>query len=594
MRVYKLFKHDKWVRPFLKKYRRSLILALFLGFMTYFCAAALMFNSGYLISRAAALPENILIIYVPIVLTRAFGIGRPVFRYAERLTSHNWVLRLTSQLRLKLYQTLEKEAVFFKNRHQTGDILGLLSNDIDHLENLYLRTVFPTVTAWLIYIFIIIGLGWFSWWFGLVMLLLFGIIIFVFPLWSLLANAAKQEQQKVLQNQLYTELTDNVLGVSDWIFSQRTADYLAAHQSNEQHLSNVRQQISKFDRRRDFLVQVVFGLLTVVLLVWASFRFPGSHGGAANWIAAFVLAIFPLVDAFAPLSQAAEETNIYQDSLQRLNQLPENETQLAANATTVKKLAKTALPPLAGPLTLKAQQLIYQYPGSSQPALSNLNLTIKPGERLAILGRSGSGKTTLAHLLRGDLRPTAGAVLLNNVPTWKLNQQISRYIGVLHQAPYLFHTSLANNLRLANEQATDQQLWDVLARVGLKDLVAKLPAGLATEVDEAGLRFSGGERHRLALARILLQDVPIVILDEPTVSLDPLTEQSLIETIDAQLAGKTLIWITHHLQGLSLMDQVIFIEDGKLQMSGTPRQLAAHDAHYQKLLAIDQGILTNN
>jgi ATP-binding cassette subfamily C protein CydC len=276
-----------------------------------------------------------------------------------------------------------------------------------------------------------------------------------------------------------------------------------------------------------------------------------------------------------------------------LNQLPENKPQPVANSKAPMTLSKVSLTSLARPLTLKVKQLVYQYPGAIQPALSGLNLTIKPGERLAILGRSGSGKTTLAHLLRGDLCPTSGAVLLNDVPTWKINQQISHYIGVLHQAPYLFHTSLGNNLRLANEQATDQQLWDVLARVGLKDLIAKLPAGLETEVDEAGLRFSGGERHRLALARILLQDVSIVILDEPTVSLDPLTEQSLIETIDAQLAGKTLIWITHHLQGLSLMDQVIFIEDGKLQMSGTPRQLATHDAHYQKLLAIDQGSLTN-
>lgn len=582
MQIFKLFKRDSWVRPFLKKYRRSLILALFLGFMTYFCAAALMFNSGYLISRAAALPENILIIYVPIVLTRAFGIGRPVFRYAERLTSHNWVLRLTSRLRLKLYQTLEQDAVFFKSHHQTGDVLGLLSNDIDHLENLYLRTVFPTITAWSLYVFIIIGLGWFSWWFGLAMLLLFAIIIFVFPLWSLLANAARQEQQKVLKNQLYTELTDNVLGVSDWIFSQRTKEYLTAHLANEQHLAYVRQTLQKFDHRRDFLVQVVFGLLTVVLLGWTSFRFPGSHGGAANWIAAFVLAIFPLVDAFAPLSQAAEETNIYQDSLQRLNQLTLTESGQPPMDQTI--------PALKGPLTLEVQQLDYQYPATAQKALAGLNLTIKPGERLAILGRSGSGKTTLAHLLRGDLKPTAGQVALNGVATWQLNPEISQYIGVLHQSPYLFHTTLSNNLRLANEQATDQQLWNALERVGLKQLVAKLPAGLATEVDEAGLRFSGGERHRLALARILLQNVPIVILDEPTVSLDPITEQELIETINQQLAGKTLIWITHHLQGLSLMDQVVFIEDGRLQMSGSPQELAVHNQHYQKLLAIDRGI----
>ncbi|MFT9213131.1 thiol reductant ABC exporter subunit CydC [Liquorilactobacillus ghanensis] len=580
MQLFKLFKQDSWVRPFLKKYRRSLILALILGFATFFCASALMFNSGYLISRSAALPENILLVYVPIVLTRAFGIGRPVFRYLERLTSHNWVLRLTSRLRLKLYQTLEQDAVFFKNQHQTGDVLGLLSDDIAHLQNLYLRTVFPTVIAWLIYVFIILALGWFSWWFGLVMLLFFGIIIFAFPLWSLLATAARQEQRKQLRTQLYTELTDNILGVSDWIFSQRTTDYLTTHQQHEQRLAEVKSQLQQFDRRRDFMVQVVFGIIAIMLLVWSSFRFPGSHGGAANWIAAFVLSLFPLVDAFAPLSQAAEETNIYQDSLKRLNQLP------AIAAATAGETSQV----LQGPYTLKIERLHFTYPQAATSALQQLDLTIKPGEKLAILGRSGSGKTTLAHLLRGDLKPTGGSVTLNGQPTWKLADQISRYIGVLHQAPYLFHTTLSNNLRLADENATDQQLWDVIERVGLKELVSSLPQQLETEVDEAGLRFSGGERHRLALARILLQQVPIVILDEPTVSLDPITEQALIETFNQQLHDKTLIWITHHLQGLSLMDQIIFIEDGQLQLSGSPEKLAANNQHYQQLLAVDRGI----
>lgn len=583
MQLFNLFKEDKWVRPFLRKYRRSLILALVLGFATFFCASALMFNSGYLISRSASLPENILLVYVPIVLTRAFGIGRPVFRYLERLTSHNWVLRLTSRLRLKLYQTLERDAVFFKSRHQTGDVLGLLSDDIAHLQNLYLRTVFPTVTAWMLYLFIILGLGWFSWWFGLVMLLFFGVIVFVFPLWSLLANAARQERRKQLRTQLYTDLTDNILGVSDWIFSQRADEYLNTHRQHEQQLAAVKAKLQQFDRRRDFMVQVVFGVIAIMLLVWSSFRFPGSHGGAANWIAAFVLSIFPLVDAFAPLSQAAEETNIYQDSLLRLNKLPENEKQMTA----------TTVEPLRGPYTLKIDQISYTYPRAIKPALKELSLTIKPGEKLAILGRSGSGKTTLAHLLRGDLKPSSGLVTLNGQSTWKMTQQISHFIGVLHQSPYLFHTTLSNNLRLADENATDQQLWAVLERVGLKELVKQLPQQLETEVDEAGLRFSGGERHRLALARILLQQVPIVILDEPTVSLDPITEQALIETFNQQLKDKTLIWITHHLQGLSLMDKIIFIEDGQLQMSGSPTELAANNRHYQRLLAVDRGIWKN-
>lgn len=582
MKIFKIFRNDSWVKPFLGKYRKSLCWALVLGFITFFCAGALMFNSGYLISRSASLPENILLVYVPIVLTRAFGIGRPVFKYLERLTSHNWVLKLTSELRLKLYQVLEKDAIFFKKDYQTGNILGLLSEDINHIQNLYLRTVFPTVIAWLLYIFIVICLGYFSLWFALVMLLLFAILVILLPIWSTIVNGARQEQQKQMRNQLYTELTDNVLGISDWIFSQRSLEYTEKHIRLEQKFQKITKAIRNFNHKRNFLAQLVFCIIAIVLLVWTSQYFPGNHGGSANWIAAFVLAVFPLIDAFAPLSDAAQETNIYQDSLIRLNRLQDEQTKRTLNLERIEKR-------IAAPYTVKIRGLKFKYPDSAKLLINNLDLKIIDGEKIAILGKSGSGKSTLANLIRGDLTPTEGKVVLNQEETYKFGDKISNYIGVIHQSPYLFNTSIRNNLSIGDEGASEQELWEVLERVGLKKLVLGLPDKLDTLVDEAGLRFSGGERHRLALARILLKDVPIIILDEPTVSLDPVTEQEVIETFIKELQGKTLIWITHHLQGLSLMDQVIFLEDGHLEMSGSPQKLARDNKHYRKLLAIDQG-----
>ncbi|MFT8425560.1 MAG: thiol reductant ABC exporter subunit CydC [Liquorilactobacillus sp.] len=580
MKIFELFKKDTWIRPFLSKYRKSLFFALVLGFMTFFCGGALMFNSGYLISKSAAHPENILLVYVPIVLTRAFGIGRPLFRYLERLTSHNWVLKLTSELRLKLYKVLEKDAVFFKNKYQTGDILGLLSEDIDHIQNLYLRTVFPTVIAWILYVFTIIALGFFSVWFALIMLLLLFVQVVLFPLMAILVNGARQEKQKMLKNELYTELTDNILGVSDWIFSQRGQEYLDFHKKIEDKLHQVTHKIKTSNHYRNMGVQLMFGVMAIALLLWAGIQFPGNHGGAANWIAAFVLVVFPLIDAFAPLGDAAQETNIYQDSLKRLNEL-------SADADVKKTNKKVGQ--LEAPFVITIDNLSFHYPADAKRVLNNLSLNINSGQKLAILGRSGSGKTTLAELLRGDLQPSAGSLKLNGIDVQELGESISDYVGVIHQAPYLFNTTISNNLRVGNEDATTASLWKVLERVGLKSLVTSLPEGLETVVDEAGLRFSGGERHRLALARILLKNTPIVILDEPTVSLDPLTEQDLIETFMQQLTGKTIIWITHHLQGLSLMDKVVFIEDGELKIEGSPDKLAASNEHYRRLLAIDHG-----
>lgn len=567
--------HDSWVKPFFKRYRWTLALAIFLGFCTFFCAGALMFNSGYLISKSASLPENILLVYVPIVLTRAFGIGRPVFRYVERLVSHNWVLRMTSHLRVKLYKAVEQDAIFFKRKYRIGDVMGLLSEDINHIQNLYLRSIFPTLIAWLLYVVIVIGLGCFSLGYALLVALYFLLILFAMPLWSIMVNGARQSKEKTLKNDLYTDLTDNVLGIADWIFSQRGQEYVALHEQSQDKLSRVQSSMRKFNHLRDLLFQYAFGLLALLTLVWCSTQFIGNHGGAANWIAAFVLSIFPLVDAFAGLSAASQETNTYADSIERLNELPEETEEQNWHETPSR------------PLQFDIQDLTFKY--ETKAVLNHLSVTIHAGEKVAILGRSGSGKSTLASLLRGDLIPSDGTILLGGVPVHHLQSTISQYIGVIQQEPYLFNTTILNNIRLGNEQASVEEVWDVLQRVGLKSMVEQLPDGLATIVDEAGLRFSGGERHRLALARILLQNTPIIILDEPTVGLDPITEQAVLHTFMHELHDKTLIWITHHLQGIEAVDRVLFIEDGQLEMQGSPEYLQATNPRYQRLKAIDDG-----
>lgn len=571
-------KADRWVRPFLRRYRKTLIFAISVGIVTFICGAGLMFSAGYLISKSATRPENILLVYVPIVLTRAFGIARPAFRYLERLVSHNWVLKMTSRLRQRLYDTLEHDAASFSSKYQLGDILGLLSDDIHHIQNLYLRTLFPMFVAWGLYALIVVAFGILSPLMGLWMLLLFGLMIFAIPLWSVLVNGARQEYEKQVKDQLYVNLTDNVLGIADWVLAGRSNAYLQLHDQNEQQYLATARAMHKFERLRDFLMQVLVLLLVLSLVIWGAARFGGQPGGPVNWIAAFVLAVFPLIDAIAPLPAAAQETNVYTNSLVRLNDLPA----LAERLSTA--------PAIKAPYELKVQDLHYTYPQTSKEVLRGINLTIKPGEKLAILGRSGAGKSTLAALLRGDRIPSAGKVTLNGVPTDQFGDQIADYISVINQQPYLFNTTIANNIRLGNEEASDDDIWAVLRRVGLAKMVAALPHGLDTKVDEAGLRFSGGERHRLALARILLKDTPIILLDEPTVGLDPITEQAVINTIFEQLAGKTLIWITHHLQGIDQVDQVIFIEDGQLAMHGTPAELWQSNQRYRELKKADQGL----
>lgn len=576
--ILKAFEKDTWVKPYLQRYKAPLMLAIFLGFCTFFSAGALMFNSGYLISKSASLPENILLVYVPIVLTRAFGVSRPVFRYIERLTSHNWVLKMTSKLRRKLYHTLEKDAMVFKQKYRMGDILGLLAEDIQYIQNLYLRTIFPLIIALILYAFIVIAVGVFSLFFALYLALLLFILVIVLPVWSVVVNGARQEREKTLKTELYTDLTDNVLGVADWIFSQRGSEYVDTHLQVEQELYQVQDQKRLFNRRVHVLFQLIYSFIVIGLIVWTSQRFVGNHGGAANWIAAFVLSAFPVVDAFVVLPEAMQESNVYKDSINRLNALDETPDEAPKNIEVTDT-------------RIQVEDLSFSY--DHHLVLDRLDLTIEPGEKIAILGKSGSGKSTLASLIRGDLKPQNGLLTLGGVPTYQFGDAMSHYISVIQQAPYLFHTTILNNVRMANTNKSEEEVWQVLERVGLKKLVEQLPEGLHTMVDEAGLRFSGGERHRMALARILLQDTPIVLLDEPTVGLDPLTEQALIDTFFSQLQDKTVIWITHHLQGIEIMDRVIFIEDGRLEMSGTPAALAQNNARFQQLKAIDEGKVVN-
>lgn len=285
------FKHDSWVMPYLRKYRFLLVLVLLLGFLTTFTGSALMFTSGYLISRAAQHPFNIMLIYATIVLVRAFGIARPSFKYAERLTSHNWVLRIVSDFRKKLYQSVERDAVAIRQRHQTGDILGLLAEDIAHIENLYLRTVFPLIVGWLLYLFVVIALGTFSWPFAALMALLLGVIVILMPLVSVALNGAREFHQKKTQQRLYTSMTDAVLGVSDWMISGREKDFMDHQTGPLTDMRDLQTADNKFQWWRDLVVQLMIGVIAVVMIYWAGSYFQTSHL-ALNWIAAFVLAIF--------------------------------------------------------------------------------------------------------------------------------------------------------------------------------------------------------------------------------------------------------------------------------------------------------------
>ena len=578
MNFFKTFKHDTWVKPYIKQYKGLLITALLLGLLTSFCAAALMFTSGYTIDKAATHPINILLIYIPILMTRAFGIGRPVFKYLERLKSHNWVLRVTSDLRTRLYKTLESDASFFSEHHKTGDIMGLLSEDISHLQNLYLRTIFPTVISYLLTIIASIALGIFNPAFGFFVFLLLFIEVFLVPLFSVSIESARRAYQKSVKSDLYVQLTDNIMGVDDWVISGRKTDFKNLTSQNIGNLDKSKNKSKAFRRNRDFGLQLIFAAIVVCFLIFTNLTMTNSQA-QANFVAAVVLAIFPLSDTIIPVSQGFEEWPEYRDSIERLNTIKPIPNNLPKQVALDPKDFES----------ISVDNITFEYDSNSPILIKNFSQTIKKGEKLALLGPSGIGKTTILQLILGDLSPQQGQIRINDLDISQIQEKRENIFSVLNQKPFLFNTTLMNNVRLGNEHKSDAEVKKAIERVGLKPLVESLPDKYNTIVGENGSRFSGGEQERIALARILLQDAPIVLLDEPTVGLDPITENDLLETFFDVLKDKTIIWVTHHLQGITHVDHVVFMNSDAIEMEGSPEELYQTNKHFKELYQMDQG-----
>ncbi|KRL67181.1 thiol reductant ABC exporter subunit CydC [Companilactobacillus versmoldensis] len=579
MNFFKTFKHDTWVKPYIKQYKGLLISVLILGFFTVLCATGLMFTAGYTIDKAATHPYNILLIYVPIILTRGFGIGRPVIKYIERLRSHNWVLKITSDLRTRLYKTLESDASFFNEHHKAGDIMGLLSEDINHLQDLYLRTVFPTVIAYIVALVASIAMGFFNPSFGFFVLLLCVVEIVIVPLVSVAIESARRERQKALKSDLYTKLTDNILGVDDWVISGREDDFKKLSASTIAELDASKDKSKAFRRNRDFVLQFIFAVIMIVMLIFTNIHMTQNQE-MANFTAAVFLAALQLSDTFVPVSQGFEEWPQYRDSINRLNTVQPVEPNLPEQVELDPKDFNG----------LDLENVSFEYSSDSPILIKNFTQKITKGEKLALLGPSGIGKTTILQLILGDLIPQKGTITVNDLNVQQIQDHREQIFSVLNQNPFLFNTSVMNNVRLGNEDKSDSEVKEALARVGLKDLLDSLPDKYNTSVGENGSRFSGGEQERIALARILLQDAPVVLLDEPTVGLDPITENALLETFFDVLKDKTIIWVTHHLQGVNHVDQVVFVTDEGIEMQGAPDDLYRTNSHFKELYEMDAGL----
>lgn len=573
---------SNWIKPYIQQNKGRMTLTIFLGLLGVSSGAMLLFISGYLISKSALRPENVMAVYVPIVATRAFSIGQAVFHYLERLVGHDVVLRILEKMRTKLYRIVEPQALFFRSRFQTGDMLGVLSEDIEHLQNLYLRTIFPSILALVVYSIFVLVIGAFDVVFALIAACMLAIIVFLLPFVSLLLMKQHHVTLKQGRSRLYQQLTDAVFGLSDWQASGRKDEFIDKYVEQNAQLLKTEKRMKRWNHIRDSIIQLVVGIVVISMIIWTGNE-AASGQIAHTVIAAFVLMTLSVTNALIPLSDAIDRIPSYVESAHRLNQVEGNDVlQDEKEVHGDKDYAASKH------IDIELNNVSYSYPDSNEFVLKEVSLQIKAGKKIAILGRSGTGKSTLLKLLTGALRPLHGDVLLNSEHAH--TNLLSKYISVLNQKPHLFDTTIGNNVRIGKPEATDEEIWKALEKAQLASHIASLPDGLQTKMHEMGKRFSGGERQRVAFARTLMQESPIIVLDEPTIGLDPKTELSLIETMFSATEEKTVIWITHHLVGIEHVDEVIFLDRGQIVMQGSHEQLLKENEKYRKLYELDKGI----
>jgi ATP-binding cassette, subfamily C, bacterial CydC len=508
-----------------------------------------MATSAWLISKSALQP-SIAELSVAVVGVRFFGIARGVFRYLERLVSHETTFRLLAHLRVEFYKAIEPLAPARLVSMRSGDLLSRVINDIENLQNLYLRAVAPPLVAVLIALMLTIFLNLFDpliAFTALIFMLGAGILV---PLLAWWGNEKSGLRRVAVRAELNATLVDHIQGIAETLVYGQTQAQLNKIQFLSDQLANEEQHIEHFDALQlSFSIFLTSGAALAVLAV----AIPRIEG---IFLASVTLATTAVFEAFTPLAQAA--------------------VHLGANAQAARRLFEIAdMPPVVtNPLspvsppdhpTLEIKDLSFRYAVDTPLILNRISLSLQPGQRIAILGESGSGKSTLVNLLLRFWDYDRGQIVLDGHELHAFNQtDVCNVFGVMSQRTHLFNTTIGENIRIARTNATHEEVQAAAKQAQIHDFILSLPDGYDTYVGENGSQLSGGERQRIALARVLLKNAPILVLDEATANLDAITERAVMETILRVTAGRSLLIFTHRHILLDQMDQVYIIHKQQL------------------------------
>ncbi|MFH9466090.1 thiol reductant ABC exporter subunit CydD [Streptomyces clavifer] len=554
-------------------------LALLLGSLAVGSSVGLMAVSGWLISRASEQPP-VLYLMVAVTATRAFGTGRAVFRYAERLVSHDAVLRMLAELRVAVYRGLERIAPAGLRTTRRGDLLSRLVSDVDALQDYWLRWLLPAGTALAVGTAAVGFTGWLLPEAGAVLavgLLLAGVGV---PLVSGACARHAERRLAPARSALAVRVADLLAGTAELTVAGALPARKELVRGADAALTRIASRAATATALGGGLSALLCGLTVVGA---AAVALPAVYDGRLAGVELAVVVLTPLAafEAVTGLPLAVQYR-------QRIKRSAERVYEVLDAPVPVREPATPAETP-GTPFPLAVRGLSARYEGAGHDALASVDLTLTAGKRVAVVGPSGSGKTTLAQVLLRFLDAREGTYRLGGVEASALDGDTVRtFVGLCAQDAHVFDSSIRENLRLARTGATDDELRDALAGARLLSWAQSLPDGLDTPVGEHGARLSGGQRQRLALARALLADFPVLVLDEPAEHLDLATADALTADLLAATRGRTTVLITHRLAGLDAVDEILVLDGGRVVQQGPYAALAAQDGPLRRMLEREQ------
>ncbi|WP_368901614.1 thiol reductant ABC exporter subunit CydC [Oceanobacillus oncorhynchi] len=550
------------------KEKRDILISIFFGFLAGITAVSLFAASGYLISQAAFAPP-IYTLMILVASVKLLGITSAVSRYGERYFSHRGTFTILKNIRLKVYDQIEPLASRLLQKYRSGDILARIVGDVESLQHFFLRVFYPPVVLAAVFTATIFFTMYLS--IGVAMTMIGGVIIVlvVFPSIFYLFQKKTAVTMREKRGALSSEFTDYLYGFRELTIFQQAERKKQQLDNNMKQYEEIKAKENRQLAIREAVVIFFSFFIAVIILVQAGFYV--SEGNLAGTLLAmlFMIAITVFEDtpSMAVLPAHLEESKA---SSKRLTEVWEKETQTEEAVHEIETDV---------PIQFDFKDVSIQYPTEKKPAVRLAAFQIKPGTNIAIVGPSGSGKSTLMQAMLTFAPIQSGQLLVNGEELDKIApDSLWRQMNVSLQHNHFFYGSIYENLRFANKEAGEEACQEALEKVQLSHF------SLEDQVLEKGTNLSGGEKQRLALARLFLRDASVWLLDEPTSSLDAITEQEIMEEIEKATKYQTVVTIRHRLTGLEKMDQIIVMNHGEVVEQGTYMELMRKKDGYFKAM----------